>query len=147
MLQVALRGDLLFRGGAEPFDSFLALRSAAMTARVDVGTVITNYLIFSVQNRALYVDYPRSRIVTHHWLPCRNMLVLDVSVLLFLEVVAGKTHITDILRTALRGFCDFDVFWFSERTLTSFDVDPAGYDFSIEQQSLPIFYIIFESSD
>ena len=75
------------------------------------------------------------------------MLVLDVPVLPFLEVVAGKAHITDVLRAAFWAFSDLDVLRFSERTLTSPDVDLARDDFAIEQQSLPVLDIVLKSSD
>ena len=147
MLQIALIGDLLLRGGSQSFYSFLALRSTAVAAWVDVWAVVANYLVFRVQDWPLYVDYPRSRIIANHWFPCRYVLVFDVPVLPFLEVVAGKPHITNILRTAFRTLSDFDILRLPERTLTSLYTDLARDNLTIEQQSLPILYIILKSSD
>lgn len=147
VLQVALRGDLLLRGGSQPFYSFLTLRSAAVATWVDVWTVVANYLVFRVQDWPLYVDYSWSRIITSHWFPCRYVLVFDVPVLPFLEIVAGKPHIPDILRTAFRSLSDLDVLRLSERTFTSLDIDLTRDNLSIEQQSLPILDIILKSSD
>ena len=75
------------------------------------------------------------------------MLIFDVPILSFLQVVTGKTHIADILRTAFRTFRDPNVLRLSERTFTPFDIDLARNDLSIEQQSLPILDIILKSSD